>query len=101
MNISNNISSISSHQTMMNVNGNNIANVNTDGYIPKDTKMTNTGNSVEAHVRKNDDNSSTRSQTDLAKELTEQIIVEDVTASNVAAIRTQDDMLGTLLDLKA
>jgi len=101
MNISNNISSISAHQTMMNVNGNNIANANTDGYIAKDTKISERANSVEANVRMNDDNGLKRSQTDLAKELTEQIVVEDVTASNVVAIKTQDDMLGTLLDLKA
>jgi len=63
--------------------------------------MSNTANTVEANVRMSDDNGSKRSQTDLAKELTEQIVVEDVTASNVAAIKTQDDMLGTLLDLKA
>ena len=101
MNISNNISSIQSHQTMMNTNANNVANVNSDGFIPKDTRMSDTGGSVTANTRLADDNGSKRSQTDLAKELTDQIVVEDATAVNVTAIKTQDEMLGTLLDIKA
>ncbi len=32
MNISNNISSIQAHQTMLNTTANNVANVNTDGF---------------------------------------------------------------------
>jgi flagellar hook protein FlgE len=101
MNISTNISSISAHQTMMNTNSNNVANVNSDGFIPKDTKMTNVGDDVVANTRLSDDNQSPKSQTDLAKELTDQVVVEDVTAANVSAIKTQDDMLGSLLDIKA
>ncbi len=101
MNISSNISSITSHQTMMNTGANNIANVNTDGYIPKDTRMTDTGNSVTANTRASDDTGSKMSQTDLVKELTDQIITQDATAVNVTAIKTQDEMLGSLLDIKA
>ncbi len=101
MNIQSNISSISSHQTMINTGANNIANVNTDGYIPKDTKMSNSGNAVTANTRVADDNGSQRSQTDLAKELTDQIVAQDITEVNVSAIRTQDEMFGSLLDIKA
>ena len=101
MNISSNISSISSHQTMLNTGANNIANVNTDGYAPKDTRISNTGNSVTANTRTSDDNGSSRSQTDLSKELTDQIVAQDATALNVTAIKTQDEMLGTVLDIKA
>ncbi len=101
MNISSNISSIQAHQTMMNVNAHNVANVNSDGFIPSDTRMSDTGNSVTAHTRTADDNGSKKSQTDLAKELPDQIIVQDATAVNVTAIRTQDEMLGTLIDMKA
>jgi len=101
MNISNNISSINAHQSMMNTNGNNIANVNSDGFIPSDTRMSNTNNSVTSNTRVSDDNGSLKSQTDLAKELPDQITVENVTSSNIAAIKTQDEMFGSLLDIKA
>ena len=101
MNISSNISSIQAHQTMMNTNANNVANVNTDGFVPSDTRMSSDASSVTANTRQADDNGSLKSQTDLAKELPDQMIVEDVTAANVAAIKTKDEMLGTLLDMKA
>ncbi|WP_455756025.1 flagellar basal body rod C-terminal domain-containing protein [Sulfurimonas sp.] len=101
MNISSNVSSIGSHQKMMNTSANNIANTNTDGFVPKDTRMSNNGDSVSANTRVSDNNGSPRSQTDLAKEITDQITIEDTTAVNVSAIKTQDEMLGSLLDIKA
>lgn len=101
MNVSSNISSLQAHQTMMNSSANNVANVNSEKYVPTDVRMQSSENSVTPNVRIADDNGSANSQTDLSKELTDQIIVEDVTAANVAAIRTQDEMLGSLLDTKA
>ncbi|MBW6487615.1 MAG: hypothetical protein K0A91_00925 [Sulfurimonas sp.] len=56
---------------------------------------------VKANTRMADNNGSTRSQTDLAKEISDQIILQNATAVNVTAIRTQDEMLGSLLDTKA
>ena len=100
MNISTNISSIQSHQTMMNVNANNVANVNTDGYVPSDTRMSSTQGSVTANTRQADDNGSLKSQTNLSKEIPDQIVVQGVTAVNVSAIKTQDEMLGSLIDMK-
>ena len=101
MNISSNISSIGSHQTLQNTSANNIANVNSDGFIPKDTRLSGTGSSVTANTRLADDNGSQRSQTDVAKELTNQIVSQNATGVNVSAIKTQDEMLGSLLDIKA
>ncbi|WP_295007236.1 hypothetical protein [Sulfurimonas sp.] len=101
MNISNNISSIQAHQSMMNTNANNVANVNSDGFIPRDTRMAANEGGVKANTRMADNNGSTRSQTDLAKEISDQIILQNATAVNVTAIRTQDEMLGSLLDTKA
>ena len=66
MNISSNISSINTNQTMMNINSKSIAN----------------------------------NQADLEKALPEQIVAEKVTSANVSAIKTQDEMLGSLLDIK-
>ena len=37
---------------------------------------------------------------DLAKDMTNLIVVEDVNAVNVTAIKAQDEMLGSLLDIK-
>lgn len=101
MSISNNVSSIGAHQTMLNTTANNVANVNTDGFIPKDTRMTNDASSVKASIREADNNGLKRSQTDLAKEIPDQIIAQDTVAVNVSAIKTQDEMMGTLLDIKS
>jgi flagellar hook protein FlgE len=100
MNVSNNISSILAHQTMLNTSANNIANANTDGFKPSDTRISDDGNSISANNVKADDNGSTKSQTDLAKEIPDQIIAQDATAANVSAIKTQDEMFGSLLDIK-
>jgi flagellar hook protein FlgE len=72
MNISSNVSSLQSNQTFMNSNAVNIAN---------------------ASKRGND--------VDLSKEMTDQVVGEKVNAVNVSAIKTQDEMLGSLLDIKA
>lgn len=76
MNISNNISSLSANQTFLNTSASNVANVSTQS-----------GNSS--------------SQTDLAKEIPDQIIAQNVAGANVSAVRTEDEMIGSLLDIKA
>jgi len=101
MNISNNISSIQSHQSMLNTSANNVANVNTDGFVPSDTKISNSGNSVVANTREASDTGSAKSQTNLSKEIPDQIVSQDAVAVNVSAIKTQDEMFGSLLDIKA
>jgi flagellar hook protein FlgE len=102
MNISNNISSISSHQTMMNASANNVANVNTDGFVPKSTVINSSDeNTPKANVRTSDSNGSTRSQTDISKEIPDQMLAQDAVAVNVSAIKTKDEMLGSLLDIRA
>lgn len=101
MNISNNISSIQAHQNMMNVSANNVANVNSDGFVPSNAKIVSGNNSINTDVSKADDNGSKISQTDLAKEIPNQIVAKEATAVNVTAIKTQDEMLGSLLDIKA
>jgi flagellar hook protein FlgE len=101
MNISNNISSVYAHQTMMGNSANNVANINTNGFKPTDTKVVGGEDSLKASSRKADDTGSKMSQTDIAKEMSDQIVAQDVTALNVTAIKTQDEMLGSLLDIKA
>jgi flagellar hook protein FlgE len=87
----------------MNNDAGNVANVNTDRYIPKNTVIEEADNqgSTKAVTTKATDNGSEKSQTNLTKEITDQITIENVTTANVEAIRTQDQMIGSLLDLKA
>jgi len=99
--ISSNVSSLMSNQVYMNNNAHNVANVNTDGYVPRETTISETQNgSTKANTTQADSNGSERSQTDLSKEITDQISIEKIAASNVQAIRTQDEMLGSLLDMR-
>ena len=99
--ISSNVSSIMSNQTYMNNNAGNVANVNTDSYIPRNTTISETQNgSTQANTSLATDNGSKQSQTDLSKELTDQISIENTTKANVQSIRIQNEMLGSLLDIK-
>ena len=101
MNISNNVSSIQAHQTMLNNSASNVANVNTDGLRPRDTRMSEVAGSVSANTSLGVDSGSLRSQTDLTKEIPDQMVAQDASAVNIEAIRTQDEMIGSLLDIKA
>lgn len=102
MNISNNISSMQAHQQMMNTSANNVANVNTDGFRPSDAHITNAaGDSLRVQNRVAGDTGSVKSQTDLAKEIPDLIVAEKGNGANVSVIKAQDEMMGSLLDLKA
>ncbi|PHR55037.1 MAG: hypothetical protein COA44_11565 [Arcobacter sp.] len=61
--------------------------------------MTNEAGSVKASFQKADDNGSLLSQTDLSKEIPDQIIIENGHAVQSTAIKTKDEMLGSLLDI--
>ena len=98
MNISNNVASITANQTVLNTTANNIANVNTDKYVPKDTIVT---NDLSTNTRLADNTGNKMSQTNLSKEIPDLIVEEKVNAVNVNAIKTQDEMFGSLLDIKA
>ena len=79
MNISNNATSIQVQQTALNSSAVNVANIN----------------------RTSSDGSSMPSETDLAKETTNKIMAQSATEVNVSAIKTADEMFGSLLDIKA
>ena len=101
MNISNNISSLRAQQQVLNTNANNIANVNTDAFRPSDTRVVENDKSLTTNTRLANDKGSQKSQTDLAKEIPDQIVAQNASAVNLSAIKTQDEMLGSLLDIKA
>jgi len=100
VNISNNLSSIQAHQSILDTSAKNIANVNTDTYIPSDTRISNANGSPVAKSELSTDTGSLKSQTDLTHEIPKQIIAQEGVALNVATIRTEDEMLGSLLDIK-
>ena len=101
MTISNNIASLQANQTFMNTNANNVANANTDGFVPTDTQIKSNGNAPKAENRLADNDGSQKSQTNLTKELPNQVTIDGVEKANVTAIKAQDDVMGTLLDIKA
>lgn len=98
MNISANLASIGANQTFLNTVASNISNVNTKSFVPKSTVVS---NNLSTNTRLSSDNGSKTSQTDLAKEIPNLIVSQDVNAVNISAIKTQDEMTGTLLDTKA
>ena len=99
--ISSNVSAIGANQIFMNNNANNIANVNSDGFRPSNTTLqSSSGASVTANTNLSYDNGSKRSQTDLSKEIPDQIVIANSVGANVTAIKTQDEMFGSLLDIK-
>ncbi len=97
------IASMGAHSTWMDVNANNVANVNTDKFKSVDTKLEDkVGEEPSVVLRENESKSAEdRSNTDLAKELTDQVPIEKGFAVNGTVIRTKDEMLGTLMDMKS
>jgi len=84
----------------MNANANNVANVNSDGFAPTRTTLQENGDGVKAAFSQQSNDSTSKSQTDLTKELTDQVSIEKTVGANVSAIQTQDAMFGSLLDIK-
>lgn len=101
MTVGSSLSSFNAHQNWLNANANNIANVNTNGFVPTDTSIEENGiGEPEAVYSKADAQAGvTQSQTDLTKEMTDQIQSERGFQVNAPVIKTQDEMLGSLLDI--
>ncbi len=76
----------------MSVNANNIANVNTQNFKADDAKIE---NNLEVNVK------TTKNSVNLSKELTQQNVIEYGFKAQIPAIKTQDEMTKTLLDIKA
>ena len=87
----NNINSMSAHQTLMDINANNIANVNTKNFKPDEAVI---GDKLEVNSQKGD-------RLELSKEITNQIVIENGFKVQAPAIKTQNEMTKTLLDIKA
>ena len=87
-----NANSMMAHQTLMDINANNVANVNTNDFSAKEGRI---GNNLEVNQV------DTNKPTNLTKEITNQITIEDGFDAQAPVIQTQDAMLGTLLNIKA
>ncbi|MCF6173965.1 MAG: flagellar biosynthesis protein FlgE [Campylobacteraceae bacterium] len=88
-----NIGSIGAHNNWLSNNANNIANVNTNDFEATETTLDNENNEVVAN------SSQTQNGTDLAKELTDQISITKGIEANTQAIKTEDKLIGSLLDM--
>jgi flagellar hook protein FlgE len=86
-----NATSMQSHQILMDINANNIANVNTEDFSAKEGRI---GNNLEVS------SIDTNQPTDLTKEITNQIVIERGFQAQAPVIKTEDEMLGTLLNIK-
>ncbi len=107
------LSALSAFQKKMDVTANNVANVNTDGFKKSRTTMQQAGNGgVTASIQQIDTPGIIRetihnegieevesSNVDLAEELPEMISTKASYGANIKTVQTQDEMLGSLLDI--
>lgn len=91
-----NVNSIMTHSEWMGNSAHNVANVNNEDFDAQRTIVT---QDEEGSISQSTD--STESRTDLAREFTEQISIENGLEANVLAAKAQDDMLGSILNILA
>jgi flagellar hook protein FlgE len=101
MNINNSMSSIYAHQDLLDSSAHNIANSNTENFERIDTKIVEGSNDTVQSVSNKIENTNPHSNTDLVKEFTNQILSYQAVGANVVSIQTQNEVSGTLLDIKA
>ncbi len=89
-----NSNSMMAHNTWMNANANNIANVNTQDFNASSTTIQQSSNTSLKAV-----SNPTGGSTNLAKDMSEQIPIAGGFNAQAAAIKTQEQMIGSLLDM--
>lgn len=90
-----NQSSMQAHAAFMASNAHNVANVNTNPFIANRTVLNNgAGGSVQAVQ------SPSNGPTQLSRELTDQISIENGFDAQIRSIQTKDEMIGSLLDMR-
>jgi len=97
------ISGIQAAMFSQDVTANNVANVNTPGFeqsLPYQTDIA-TGGTRVSNLAKTPNPDKNTSNTDLVEQTKEQKINGAAVQADVAVIRTQDKMMGTLLDMFA
>ena len=102
MNIGSSTSSIYANQELLNSSAHNIANSNTENFERIETNIVESANKNNVTTVSNKiENLNPYSNTDLSKEMTSQIISYQAVGANAVSIQTQDEVSGTLLDIKA
>lgn len=91
-----NQNSMMAHTQYMNASAQNVANVNTEDYQALQTTLQSSGEGNIQAVSEQVDRG-----TELSRDLTDQITIEGGFDAQVRSIKTQDEILGTLLDIKS
>ena len=86
-----NINSMQAHQSWIDRNANNIANINSDSYKSERTIIKDGPMAV---------GETTDHKVDLTKEMSDQIVASKGFDVQANVIRAYDELLGTLLDMK-
>ena len=106
-------SALKAFETKMAVSANNVANVSSDNFkksralvtegqndaVKVDISKVDTGGAVETRMVNGEAVVQELSNTDLAGEFTDQIITQRAFEANTKTIKTEDEMLGTLIDM--
>ena len=112
-NVSNNLSALRAYGTQMGVIADNVANVNTDGFKKNRAVLREGPNqSVEADIQKvgtpgavytaSDGRQSVEkemSNVNLAEEMPAMMTTQHAYSANLKVVQTQDEILGSLLDI--
>ncbi len=101
MNVDSSVSSIYAHQDLLNSSSHNIANSNTKNFERTQTTIEEQGKNGVKAVFEKVENNNPYSNTDLTKEITDQIISYHVIGANAVALKTQNSVEDTLLDIYA
>jgi len=90
------LSALNAFGTALNVTANNIANMNTAGFKPTSTNMSDDANGgVKVTLTQSQD-----AGVDVAKEMTDMMIEKFGVQANVKSLQTEDQILKSLIDIK-
>ena len=101
MTIGSSISSINANIDLQNSSAHNIANSNTRGFERVETTLSENRVGNPEAINTKTQNNSEFSNTDLTKEITNQILSYIAVGANGVAPQTQNEVEGTLLDIYA
>ncbi len=103
INASQPLSAIHAFSEGMQATAHNVANVNTNDYNALDTTFVDNKYAVNAHIEEKQSANLAEEEaiaTDYAEEAVNMILYNRSLEANTASIRTQDEMLGTVIDMK-
>jgi len=101
--LSSGLSGMRANQTALDVSGHNVANAETQGFLPQQIAFQETGNGVTVSVSQEGFRMAAQetSGTDLTKEIVQSIQYKAGFDINAKMVKTADELLGTLINTKA